>query len=208
MFVAAARRFGIDWKTAAPHTNSDRLSTLQANFAAIVLNGLFFPTAGKILGAGLLLTWFLNELTPSAAVVGLLIPIQYGAALLAQPWIAQWMSKRPRRAPYYRNQALVRAVVWIALGVVVMTGRGHTGWLIGIFFAVVIVDAVAAGVGNIAFSDTLARVVLRRDGAQVIICRHEHDRRNLRGGILRRVSGGFSRLSWRGEGRTHVQRQR
>ena len=156
-FAAFARRLRIDWNV-SDHRGRTR-TTLQANFAAIVLNGLFFPTAGKILGAGLLLTWFLNELTSSAFVVGLLIPIQYGASLLAQPWIGQWLSTRPKRAPYYRNQALVRAAVWVALGVVVVAGQEHPSGLLAVFFAVVIIDAVAAGVGNIAFSDTLARVI-------------------------------------------------
>jgi hypothetical protein len=45
---------------------ADTLATKFPAVTPIVLNGLFFPTAGKILGAGLLLTWFLNELTPSA----------------------------------------------------------------------------------------------------------------------------------------------
>ena len=135
------------------------MATLQANFAAIVLNGLFFPTAGKILGAGLLLTWFLDELTASAVFVSLLIPIQYGAALLAQPWIGQWMSTRPARAPYYRNQALVRCAAWTGLGLVVLFAREHAGLLLAVFFGVVVIDAVAAGVGNIAFSETLARVI-------------------------------------------------
>lgn len=76
---------------------------LPANFGAIVLNGLFFPTAGKILGAGLLLAWFLDELHASTFLIGLVIPIQYGVALLAQPWIGQWMSGKLKRVPYYRN---------------------------------------------------------------------------------------------------------
>jgi MFS family permease len=159
IFAAAARCFGINWESAARHYDGGTRLTLQANFGAIVLNGLFFPTAGKILGAGLLLTWFLNELTPSAFVVGLLIPIQYGASLLAQPWIGQWMSGRPRRTPYYRNQALLRAAVWSMLGAAIVMDREHTSTLLVVFFVVVIVDAVAAGVGNIAFSDTLARVI-------------------------------------------------
>lgn len=159
LFAAVARRFGIDWNKAAPDLSATARSTLQTNFAAIVLNGLFFPTAGRILGAGLLLTWFLNELTPSAFVVGLVIPIQYGAALLAQPWIGQWMSTRPRRAPYYRRQALLRAAVWLALGSAIMMRPEDAGVLLAVFFVVVIVDAVSAGVGNIAFNDTLARVI-------------------------------------------------
>jgi hypothetical protein len=131
-----------------------------ANFAAIVLNGLFFPTAGKILGAGLLLTWFVSELTRSAFVVGLLVPIQYGVALLAQPWIAQWMSGRPQRVPFYRQQALVRGCLWGVLAIAVWAwGGDRPGFLLTVFFVVVTLDALAAGVGNIAFSDVLARVI-------------------------------------------------
>jgi MFS family permease len=133
---------------------------LTANFAAIVVNGLFFPTAGKILGAGLVLTWFVSDLTRSAFVVGLLIPIQYGVALLAQPWIAQWISRRPRRVPFYRNQALVRAGLWCALAATAWSvGADRPELLLLVFFAVVAADAFAAGVGNIAFSDVLARVI-------------------------------------------------
>ena len=159
LFAAIGRHLPIDWTAAGSERKRGGKETLQANFAAIVLNGLFFPTAGKILGAGLLLTWFLDELTSSALAVAALVPIQYGAALLAQPWIGQWMSRRPKRAVYYRHQALVRAFVWMALGAVMVLLPENAGVLLAIFFAVVIADAVAAGVGNIAFSDTLARVI-------------------------------------------------
>jgi MFS family permease len=160
VFAAIGRRLRI------PIDADDRSGTrasgddLAANFAAIVLNGLFFPTAGKILGAGLVLTWFVSDLTRSAFVAGLLIPIQYGAALLAQPWIAQWMSRRPRRVPFYRNQALVRAGLWCVLAAIVWSvGADRPGFLLLVFFVVVTADAFAAGVGNIAFSDVLARAI-------------------------------------------------
>lgn len=161
IFAAIAQWFRLDWRAGSHRQSAEERRILQTNFAAIVLNGLFFPTAGKILGAGLLLTWFLNELTSSAIAVASLVPIQYGAALLAQPWIGQWMSGRPKRAVYYRNQALVRACVWIALGIVVLATDGSAALLLVVFFAVVVIDAVAAGVGNIAFSDTLARTIPR-----------------------------------------------
>ena len=158
-FARLARRLSIDWEAAGLKRRADAIPVLQANFAAIVLNGLFFPPAGKILGAGLLLTWFVNELTSSATAVASLIPIQYGAALLAQPWIGQWMSRRPERAVYYRNQALLRAFLWLSLGAAAALMNGSAASLLTLFFAVVIIDAVSAGVGNIAFSDTLARVI-------------------------------------------------
>src|SRR5881392_2922741 len=89
---------------------------VPANFAAIALNGLCFPTAGRILGAGLLLTWFISELTTSAFWVGLVVPIQYGLALVAQPIVGEWLIGKPRRAPYYTAQSLVRALLWCSLG--------------------------------------------------------------------------------------------
>ena len=93
---------------------SDRVrKTFPSNFAAIALNGLFFPTAGRILGAGLLLTWFVSDLSSSAVLVAVIVPIQYGLALIAQPYIAQLVSTRPYRARYYSAQSLLRAVSWI-----------------------------------------------------------------------------------------------
>jgi MFS family permease len=158
LVVAARLRIApaaTDRKRSRPETEE-----LRANFAAIVLNGLFFPTAGKILGAGLVLTWFVSDLTRSAFVVGLLVPIQYGVALLAQPWIAQWLSGRPKRVPLYRNQALVRAALWGALAIAVWSfGEEQRGLLLAIFLGIVTADALAAGLGNIAFSDVLARVI-------------------------------------------------
>jgi hypothetical protein len=137
--------------------------SLPANFAVVALNGLCFPTAGRILGAGLLLTWFVSDLSDSAFLVGLIAPIQYGLALVAQPLVAGWLTAKPRRAPYYTAQSLVRAASWCALGVAAWVfGRERPALLLSVFFLVVVVDAVAAGVGNIAFSDTLARVIPRR----------------------------------------------
>lgn len=134
--------------------------SVPVNFSAIALNGLCFPTAGRILGAGLLLTWFVSDLTPSAIWVGLIIPIQYGLALIAQPIVAEWLTTKRLRAPYYTAQSLLRCFLWCTLGLFAWTlGGKNPVWLLAIFFAVVIADAVAAGLGNIAFNDTLARVI-------------------------------------------------
>jgi hypothetical protein len=85
--------------------------SLPTNFAIVALNGLCFPTAGRILGAGLLLTWFVSDLSDSAFLVGLIVPIQYGFALLAQPLVAGWLTAEPHRAPYYTAQSLIRAAL-------------------------------------------------------------------------------------------------
>src|SRR5204863_7712086 len=67
---------------------------LPENFGAIAINGFFFPPAGRIVAAGLLLTWFLSDLNASAFLVGLIIPIQYGLALLGQPIIAPCLIRK------------------------------------------------------------------------------------------------------------------
>jgi MFS family permease len=160
LFASVWRLFKIPTDTKRQEIDERQRESLPLNFGAIVLNGLFFPTAGKILGSGLLLAWFLDEMGASTFVIGLLVPIQYGIALLAQPWIGQWMSGKARRVPYYRNQALLRGIVWSALAAMVwLADKDNRALLLVFFFLVVIVDAVAAGVGNIAFNETLAKTI-------------------------------------------------
>lgn len=163
LFASVSGLLGIRADTNQQEIDERQRESLPFNFGAIVLNGLFFPTAGKILGAGLLLAWFLDELGASTFLIGLLVPIQYGVALLAQPWIGQWMSGKPRRVPYYRNQALLRGIVWSALAATVwLANKDNRALLLSFFFLAVLIDAVAAGVGNIAFSDTLAKTIPKR----------------------------------------------
>src|SRR5690606_30613599 len=95
-------------ESALAETDEQTRKALPHNFAAIATNGFFFPTAGRIVAAGLLLTWFVSELTPSAFWVSIIIPIQYGLALIAQPWIAEWLSGKRRRGRFYTYQALLR----------------------------------------------------------------------------------------------------
>src|SRR5947207_14844724 len=64
----------------------------------IVLNGLFFPTAQRMLGAGLLLTWLVTRLSAAALWVGLIIPVQQGLGVLVQPLLARWVTTSPRRS--------------------------------------------------------------------------------------------------------------
>jgi len=60
-------------------------------------------------------------------------------------------------------QSLFRAALWCSLGLASWVLRDeHRALLLAIFFLVVTADATAAGVGNIAFNDTLARVIPRR----------------------------------------------
>ena len=163
LFAGVARLLKVQADVEGEVREASQRKTLLANFGAIVLNGLFFPTAGKILGAGLLLAWFLDELKSPLFLIGLLIPIQYGLALLAQPWIGQWLSGKPRSAPYYCAQALLRGALWCSLALTTwLTGNSNRVLLISIFFFVVAGDAIAAGLGNIAFSNALAKTIPQR----------------------------------------------
>jgi MFS family permease len=163
LFAGVARLLKVGADVEDEVRDTSQRKTLLANFGAIVLNGLFFPTAGKILGAGLLLAWFLDELKSPLFLIGLLIPIQYGLALLAQPWIGQWLSGKPRSAPYYRAQALLRGALWCSLALATwLAGNSNRVLLISIFFFVVASDAIAGGLGNIAFSDALAKTIPQR----------------------------------------------
>jgi hypothetical protein len=105
------------------------VNRLRHNLTAIVLNGLFFPGAGRVLEAGRLLAW--SDISDRAWLVGTTVPIQYGVALVAQPWVGEYLATTRRRSPWYLGQAVT---------------RGMLCW--GFF-----------GVGNIAFSDMWARAI-------------------------------------------------
>jgi hypothetical protein len=142
-----SRLFGVPSEAAHQGLDEQQRQSLPANFGAIVLNGLFFPTAGKILGAGLLLAWFMDDLRASTFLIGLLVPIQYGIGLLAQPWIGQWMSGKPLRVPYYRNQALLRGTLWLALPTLLLAAGGAIVDWFGfppVFIAIALCGAAAA----------------------------------------------------------------
>lgn len=138
-------------------------SASTRNIVAIAANGIFFPAAGKILGAGLLLTWFVTELSSSLLIVGAIVPIQYGLALIFQPIFAQWLSRHGHPAAYYRWQAVLRGFLWATLGLVTLSlGESVPKLLLAVFFIVIVIDAIAAGFGNIAFSEALARAIPQR----------------------------------------------
>ena len=134
--------------------------SVPASFGAIVLNGLFYPTAARVLSPGLLLAWFVSDITSSALWVALIIPVQQGLALLPEPFYAEWLSTKPRSAPYYRAQAFLRMLVWCGLGLAAWTfGGGHANLLLALFFLVFAIDSTCGGFGNIAFNDALASVI-------------------------------------------------
>jgi hypothetical protein len=130
---------------------------LPVNFAAVAANGFFFPTAGKVVAAGSLLTWFVSELTPSAFWVGIIVPPQYGLANLTEPVAANWLATKKQRVGYYTGQAVLRGALWTVLAAAsFLLGEGQPILLLSIFYLIVTADAVAAGVGTIVFNDTIA----------------------------------------------------
>src|SRR6266542_3019172 len=163
---------------------------VPVNFVVVVLNGLFFPTAQRILGPGLLLTWFVTQLTPAALWVGLIVPVQQGLALLAQPFVAEWLTGKPRRSRYYTAQGLLRAALWAALGLGVwLIGRNQPSLLLVLFFLTVGIDAAAGGLGNIAFNDVIARTIPPRVRGQA------RGYRGILGGLATAAAGYLIRTS-------------
>jgi hypothetical protein len=68
VFARVARLLKVEAGAKEECLSETQRANLLSNFGAIVLNGLFFPTAGKILGAGLLLTWFLDAQRTSFSI--------------------------------------------------------------------------------------------------------------------------------------------
>ena len=62
--------------------------------------------------------------------------------------------------PAYFYQAIVRALMWWALAAcTLLFPQQSTGLLLTAFFGILLLDAVAAGLGDVAFGETIARVI-------------------------------------------------
>jgi hypothetical protein len=68
------------------------------------------------------------------------------------------LQSEPRKLPYYRNMALVRALPWLAMTVVVLTVRDPL-WTLIIFFICFSITSIAAGLSGLPFLEVVGKTI-------------------------------------------------
>ncbi|MEK7442733.1 MAG: MFS transporter [Chloroflexota bacterium] len=130
----------------------------RRNFWLGVLNGTFYITGETLMEPTLVLASFVSRLTDSPLWIGMIVPLRDGSWFLPQLWVSSFLQSEPRKLPYYRNMALVRALPWLAMTLVVLTVRDPL-WMMIIFFACFSVTAIAAGLSGLPFLEVISKTI-------------------------------------------------
>src|SRR6185503_17121504 len=80
-----------------------------------VLNGLFYNLGETLIDPTLVIAAFISRLSDSALWVGLILPLLDGSWFLPQLYVSGFLQSQPRKLPFYRKTAVVRAFAWIGV---------------------------------------------------------------------------------------------
>ena len=128
------------------------------NFWLGVISGVAYNLYLSVANTGLVLTWFISELTHSNFLISLLLPIEQGGWHLPQLLLSGYLQRLSHTLPLYRLMGVVRSVAWGLLAFSVFLLDDPQAILI-VFFALFAVNGLAAGVAGLPFMDVLAKTV-------------------------------------------------
>jgi hypothetical protein len=135
--------------------------TSLRNFAFGVINGILFRTALVLVDPVLVLTLFVNSLSSSNLLAGLVAPLWNACWFLPQMLISVRIQRMERKMPMYAGSAVLRVLCWSLLAAAVWRIE-DPALLLGAFFGLRLVSRLAAGLAGLAFFDVLAKTVPAR----------------------------------------------
>lgn len=131
----------------------------RRNFALGVINGALFRLADLFIDTEMVFTWFLTQMGTANPLIALVSPIRMGASFMLQIGVSGWLQSRPYKQPFYRIVSAFRtSVLWLFALIVIVTPP-ESPWLVGIFFAMLVVYSMGAGLVNIPFMDVVGKVI-------------------------------------------------
>ena len=96
----------------------------------------------------------------SPVVIGLIPAMRVALYFLPQLLVANRLSHRSHKLPYYRITSTTRNLAFLVMSLVVLFGSGLEPGLVAlVVVAMVAINATAGGVGGVPFADVTAKVV-------------------------------------------------
>jgi len=131
---------------------------LSRNFWLGVASGVGYNLYQAVVNTGLVLTWFVSQLTSSNLLISLLMPIEQGGWYFPQLLLSGYLQRQPRTLPVYRLMGVVRSVAWGLLALVIF-GLDDPELLLVVFFVLFAANGLASGVAGLPFMDVIAKTV-------------------------------------------------
>jgi len=129
------------------------------NFLLGVYNGVLANGGEAFFHSGLVLAPFLAVLGAPAWAIGLIPALRVGGWFLPQLFVATRLAHVPFKLPLYRRTSTLRVAVFALLTAAVFLVGDRPGVLVPLTLVMVLINAVAGGVGGVPFADVTAKVV-------------------------------------------------
>lgn len=130
------------------------------NYTLGILNGAIFGFVDALIAPSLTLAIFITQLGGSSLLVGLMSAIYNGGWFLPQFLISHRLQQLPLKKPVYAGAAAVRIVCWLLIvPATYFLGATNPTLLLAIFFALMTVYSLAAGVAGNPFMAIVAKVI-------------------------------------------------
>ena len=130
------------------------------NYTVGVVNGAIFGFVDALIAPSLTLALFITQLGGSSLLVGLMAAIYNGGWFIPQFLISHRLQQLPLKKPVYAGAAAVRIVCWMLIvPATFMLGASNPTLLLGIFFVLMTVYSLAAGVAGNPFMAIVAKII-------------------------------------------------
>ena len=137
-----------------------RVPANRTSFFLGVANGILFTTGMALFDPGTVVAVFIQRLTNSSVLVGLIVSLVPFGWLLPQLWQARYLEARPRKLGAYRASAAVRIPALLALTITAwLLIDSHPREALICFMTFYTIYCLASGMGGIAFMDIVGKTI-------------------------------------------------
>ncbi len=140
-------------------TRVEQYPHLKRNFTLGVINGGLFVFAEALMSIDTVLPWFVQQLSGSNFLIGLVGPMRDAGWFLPQLFTSHRLQREPLKMPLYRRAAAVRAVVWFIWTAATFLLAANYPALILIFFVAYAINSLASGFAGLPFMDIVAKAI-------------------------------------------------
>jgi MFS family permease len=132
---------------------------LRRNFSLGIVNGGLFIFAEALMSIDTVLTWFVQQLSGSNFLIGLVGPLRDAGWFLPQLFISHRLQRQPLKQPMYRRAAVVRMAAWLVWTLAVFVLAHNPSLLLLVFFSAYAVNSLASGFAGLPFMEIVAKTI-------------------------------------------------
>ncbi len=132
----------------------------RRNLICLMVDSIAFGTAVAFINVNTVLPSFVNQLTNSALLVGLISTLMSGSWLLPQLIAANYLAGKPRKKTYVLLPAMLgRPVWWLLAMILLLVGNRASAWVLVAFFTGLVFFQGTDGMAAVAWFDIFGKSV-------------------------------------------------